>query len=81
MKHPSLFFRLDKSIEQLGFEKTNEECFTTGIVDDDNVGIYDCFNSWKKRKSSLSSKFNSTIILGAPWGKEIPCSRKKCNHF
>ncbi len=45
MKHPSLFFRLDKSIEQLGFEKTNEECFTTGIVDDDNVGIYDCFNS------------------------------------
>ncbi len=81
MKHPSLFLRLGKSIEQLGFEKTNEECSAKGIGDDDNVGINDCFNSWKKHKSSLSSKFDNTIILGAHWGKEIPCSQKKCNHF
>jgi hypothetical protein len=43
-KHPSLFLRLGKSIEQLGFEKTSEECYAKGIGVVDSVGINDCFN-------------------------------------
>jgi hypothetical protein len=80
-KHLSLFLRLGKSIEQLGFEKTSEYCYAKVIGDDDNVAINDCFNYWKKCKLSLSSKFDSTIILSAPWGKEIPHSQKKTTIF